>query len=253
MKSPMLAKQYKDQNVAGWLISEKLDGVRAVWTGDELLSRNGKKFFAPKWFTQQLPAGVALDGELYIGRGQFQSTVSVVKKKSPVDAEWERIRYMVFDAPEAPGRFERRIAFCLEQLAGCNVATVVNHRVCQGAHDLTTFFNEICDNGGEGVMCRRAGSAYEHRRSDALLKYKPFESDEAVVIGYETGKGKFEDMVGALILKWKDIIFKVGSGLNNDLRYNSPKIGAAVTFGFCGLTDAGVPRFPTFIGERCYE
>ena len=59
---PMLAKQYKDQDVKGWLISEKLDGVRSVWTGTELLSRNGKKFFAPEWFTRQLPAGVVLDG-----------------------------------------------------------------------------------------------------------------------------------------------------------------------------------------------
>ncbi|MFH0995768.1 MAG: DNA ligase [Pseudomonadota bacterium] len=249
----MLAKQYKDQDPTGWLISEKLDGVRSIWTGSELLSRNGKKFFAPEWFTRQLPAGIPLDGELYIGRGEFQSTVSVVKKKTPVDSEWDQIRYMVFDAPEIPGVFENRIEFCAGILTECAIASVVEHRACKCVQDLNSFFDEICAAHGEGVMCRKAGSAYENRRSDALLKYKPFETDEAIVIGQETGKGKFKDMVGALILKWKGIVFKVGSGLTDQLRNDPPANGVVVTFGFCGLTDAGVPRFPTFIGDRCYE
>jgi len=67
--NPMLAKPYEAQPISGWLMSEKLDGVRALWDGARLVSRNGNEFAAPAWFIAALPAGMALDGELYMGRG----------------------------------------------------------------------------------------------------------------------------------------------------------------------------------------
>lgn len=249
----MLAQSYNSHDVTGWLMSEKLDGVRAIWTGEELRSRNGNKFMAPDWFTGQLPVGVVLDGELFIARGKFQTVVGAVKKKTPVDAEWRQIRFCVFDAPSAKGGFEDRIAFCAEVLKGCHLAEAVAHRVCLGRGDLEKFFAELCALGAEGVMLRRPGSAYEQRRSPSLLKYKPFESDEAVMVGWESGEGRLSGLVGALILKWKEVIFKVGTGLADDLRGTPPSVGSVISFGFCGLTDAGVPRFPTFLAERTYE
>jgi len=96
MKTMLAESYWSGQDVGGWLMSEKLDGVRAIWTGAELLSRNGNKFFAPEWFTAQLPKGVFLDGELFMGRGQFQKTVSAVRKKTAVDLEWSGVRYCVF-------------------------------------------------------------------------------------------------------------------------------------------------------------
>jgi len=250
---PMLAKSYECQDVKGWLMSEKLDGVRAIWNEVELISRNGNSFAAPEWFTRQLPSGVVLDGELFMGRRKFQQTVAAVKKKSPVDAEWQEIRFLVFDAPECPGGFEQRLAFCESALISCEVASVVPHRACLGEDDLEAFFSGLCDAGAEGVMLRRPGSAYEPRRSKSLLKYKPFDSDEAEMVGQESGDGRLAGLVGALILKWKNVVFRVGTGLTDDLRETPPKVGSRITFGFCGLTDAGIPRFPTFIAERSYE
>lgn len=252
-KSPMLAKTYEGQPVKGWLMSEKLDGVRAVWDGSKLWSRNGNEFFAPAWFLAQLPAETMLDGELFIGRGQFQSSVSIVKKKNTVDSEWNKIRYCVFDAPKSPGGFESRLAHCDSVLSRCAVASVVPHRVCTGQQDMEAFFEELCALGAEGVMLRAPGSPYEYRRSANLLKHKPFESDEAVMIGSEQGEGRISKFVGALILQWKGIAVRVGSGLNDETRMNPPKIGSLITFRFCGLTDDGLPRFPTFISERSYE
>lgn len=249
----MLAQTYDGQNINGWLLSEKLDGVRAVWTGSELISRNGNRFFAPEWFTRQLPAGVALDGELFIGRGKFQATVGAVKKKMPIDAEWKAIRYCVFDAPTAEGGFEKRLEFCSENLAECKIAEVVAHRVCRNDDDLNASFSEICALGGEGVMLRAPNSIYENRRSPNLLKYKPFESCEAVMVGHESGQGKYDGMVGALVLKWNEVLFRVGSGLTDQLRSTPPRIGSVICFSFCGLTDGGLPRFPTFLSERDYE
>ena len=251
---PMLAKSFDgEQNINGWLMSEKLDGVRAIWTGTGLLSRNGNRFHAPVWFTAQLPAGVMLDGELFIARGKFQATVGIVKKQSPVDAEWRAISFRVFDAPEASGGFESRLGFCLQVLRDCAVASVVAHATCENRAALETFFAHVLRQGGEGVMLRRPGSAYESRRSPSLLKYKPFDSAEAEMIGQEAGQGKHAGAVGALVLKWRDIIFKVGTGLTDELRAAPPAIGSLITFGFCGLTDAGVPRFPTFLTTRDYE
>jgi len=249
----MLAEDYDGHNIDGWLMSEKLDGVRAIWTGEKLVSRNGNEFFAPKWFTDSLPAGVVLDGELFIGRGMFQSTVGVVRRKKPVDSDWQKIQFCVFDAPECVGGFEQRLAYCNRVLTGCKVACVVEHRVCRNAVHLDEVFAELCDSGAEGVMLRQPGSAYEGKRSNRLLKYKPFQTDEAEVIGYESGTGRLTNMVGSLILKWKGIVFCAGSGLTDELRAIPPAIGSIVSFGFCGLTDGSVPRHPTFICERSYE
>ena len=250
---PMLAKPYENQPIAGWLISEKLDGVRALWNGRELVSRNGNPFVAPAWFLAQLPANVALDGELYIGRGKFQSTVGVVRKKAAVDAEWQDISFMVFDAPSAVGGFEQRLMAAEAALSGCAVAKVLPHAICRDKAQLDTTFANLVSLGAEGVMLRKPGSAYEPKRSACLLKYKPFESDEAVVIGHENGEGRLEGLIGALVCRWKDKVFNVGTGLSDALRAAPPAIGALVTFGFCGLTDGGTPRFPTFVAERNYE
>jgi len=48
----LLLKVYKDQNITGWVMSEKLDGIRAYWNGKNLISRGGKIIYAPKWFTK---------------------------------------------------------------------------------------------------------------------------------------------------------------------------------------------------------
>lgn len=250
---PMLAKKFEGQNIKGWLMSEKLDGVRALWTGSDFLSRNGKKFFAPAWFTDQLPTGEKLDGELYITRGAFQQTVSVVRKKKPIDAEWKAVHYYVFDAPECKGGFESRLKFCSEILAGCAVAKVVKHEVCKSRTHLDEFFSGLVSIGAEGVMLRRTGSAYEPCRSCNLLKYKPFDSEEAEVIGHQTGEGKHLNRLGALICRWQHKIFNLGTGFSDALRESPPGINSRVSFIFQGLTDDGIPRFPVFLAERNYE
>ena len=78
----MLAKNY-DKNkhkVDGWYASEKLDGVRCYWNGKEMYSRNGKLFYPPDFFKSALPKDIALDGELWTKRDDFQKTVSIVKR-----------------------------------------------------------------------------------------------------------------------------------------------------------------------------
>src|SRR5690606_1286923 len=68
----LLANVYQNSaDVADYWVSEKLDGVRAYWDGQQLISRQGNRFNAPPWFTANFP-DTPLDGELWGGRGTFE-------------------------------------------------------------------------------------------------------------------------------------------------------------------------------------
>ncbi|HEY6133061.1 MAG TPA: DNA ligase, partial [Rubrivivax sp.] len=99
----------------GYLVSEKYDGVRAVWDGQSLRFRSGLPLAAPSWFLGRLPAE-PLDGELWLGRGRFDTLSGTVRREVPDDDAWHRLRYMVFELPGAPGDFSAR-AQRIEQLA----------------------------------------------------------------------------------------------------------------------------------------
>lgn len=249
----MLAKPYTGQSVDGWLMSEKLDGVRAVWDGCMLWTRNEKRIYAPEWFTKQLPKGKWLDGELWAGRGRFQYAVSTVRKKAPIDEKWADITYQVFDLPMDPSGYRVRVERYTELLQGNSVAKPVEHEECRHKAHLEEYFSLLVAAGAEGVMLRARMSPYEPKRSGYLLKMKPTDSDEGVVIGYKPGEGKHLGRVGAVIVKWRTKEVDLGTGLTDAQRENPPKIGALVTFEYRGLTDDGQPRHPSFIGVRDYE
>lgn len=221
-------------------MSEKLDGVRALWDGKQFISRNGNAFHAPKWFTDQMP-NIALDGELFIGRGMFQQTVGIVRSKA---GDWSAIKFHVFDAPEAQGDFTERLQHAQDALQGVSVAEVVEHITCESEAHLDAFFDEIRAFGGEGVMLRNPAMTYEQRRTNNLLKIKWVDTDEATIIAHKTN---------AVTVNWMGVIFDLGAGFTNAIRETLPAIGTQVTFAFCGTTDSGKPRFPTFLAVRDYE
>ena len=234
-----------------WM-SEKYDGVRALWDGRQLLSRGGKRFAAPGWFVEGLPAAV-LDGELWLGRGRFEATVSVVRRSRPHDG-WRDLQYMVFDLPEHGGVFRERYA-ALTDLAARYPSPwwrVAPHEPITSHAALEQRFADMTNGGGEGLMLRRADSRHHGGRSDDLLKYKPFTDAEAVVIGHNPGKGKYEGQVGSLRVRARDgTVFNVGSGLSDALRLHPPPVGATITYKYQGLTGNGLPRFPVFLRLRC--
>ncbi len=250
-----LANAYRsdDESVhlAEYWMSEKYDGVRALWDGRRLLSRGGRPFAAPAWFVDGLPAA-ALDGELWLGRGRFEDTVSVVRRHRP-HSGWRDIQYMVFDVPKHDGVFrERYVALmALAEKHPSPYWQVAPHDPIVSRAALQQRFAEITDGGGEGLMLRRAASHHRVGRSDDLLKYKPFDDAEAVVIGHNPGKGKYEGMLGSLRVRAHDgTVFNVGSGLSDDLRRHSPPVGAIITYRYQGLTGNGLPRFPVFLRLR---
>jgi DNA ligase-1 len=235
----------------GWWQSEKLDGVRAYWDGTQFWSRLGNPFHAPDWFVAGLPME-PLDGELWIGRKQFQRTVSIVRRQDRSD-HWQQVRYVVFDAPRLEKGFEARLAFVRECLAGERPPYAVphDHQRCKGLDHLRTELDRLEALGGEGLMLRRAGSRYEAGRSSTLLKVKRFHDAEARVLKHLAGAGRHKGRLGALLVELPGgTTFSVGTGFSDAEREQPPPVGSLITFRYQELSEAGVPRFPSFVGVR---
>lgn len=243
-----------DSDPRGWWLSEKLDGVRAYWDGAQFLSRNGNRYVAPEWFTQGLP-DTPLDGELWVGRRQFQRTVSIVRRSDAAES-WREVRYLVFDSPARAEPFEQRLEFVTKRLAADAppYALMLAQSVCRSKEHLTRELTRIEALGGEGLMLRQPASLYEPRRSSTLLKVKSFRDCEGVVIGHEPGKGRHKGRLGALLVQLPNgIQFACGTGLSDAQRDQPPAVGETITVKYQELTDGGVPRFPVFGGVRNEE
>lgn len=249
----LLAEVYRNQvDVAKYLVSEKLDGVRAIWDGRNLRFRSGKEINAPRWFIEGLPKQ-ALDGELWMGRGSFERLSGIVRREVPDDDEWRQVRYMIFELPGAAGTFGER-AEAMRQIARqANVAWLreIEQFSVVDRNSLQKRFKEVVKAGGEGLMLHRADATYETGRSDTLLKMKPWEDAEAVVIGHLPGKGRYVGILGALRVRASDgKVFSLGTGFSDEQRRNPPSLGSTVTYRYRDYTDNGLPRFASFLRLR---
>lgn len=248
----LLAHRWEnDVELRDWWMSEKLDGVRAYWDGEKFLSRQGNVFHAPDWFIQPLPK-MPLDGELWIDRGAFQRTVSVVRRQDKSD-HWKEVRYVVFDAPGVEEVFEGRMEVLNDQVRGasCTHLELLEQQRCRGDSHLLEELRRVEALRGEGLMLRMPGSRYEAGRSTTLLKVKTFYDAEARVLEHKAGRGRHKGRLGALVVENADgTTFSIGTGFSDKQREAPPEIGSFVTFRYQELTDAGVPRFPAFVGLR---
>lgn len=247
---PMLAEKYDGtQNVKDWLVSEKLDGIRCIWNGRRLYSRNNNEFFPPTWFTENFPRNICLDGELFLARGMFSETTSVVKKKKAHDG-WNVIKYVVFDAPFVNAKLTERLAYVESILSTVDSPYIVLHKqeILKDTNDLDQRMKDIVKLNGEGLMLRDPRSKYENRRSHSMLKVKEFHDAEALVVGHVKGTGRICNLMGALEVKNFDgISFKIGTGFDDNERANPPKIGSIVTYRYFELSKDKVPRFPSYV------
>lgn len=240
--------------LSDYWVSEKYDGVRAYWDGKRLLSRQGYEYHAPEWFIVDFPK-IALDGELWLGRGQFDRLSGIVRKKEPIDNEWQQVRYMVFDMPDQAGSFDQRLMAMRSLMINPPWLIVAKQWRVNTEAELLTQLAVLVKGNAEGLMLHKGRSGYLAKRSDDLLKLKPSFDMEGTVLGYERGKGKYLGMMGAL---WIEALitnargevikqtFKLGSGFSDYERAHPPKIGSEITFQYSGLTSHGKPRFARY-------
>ena len=287
-----LSKKLKlDAPPVGWWASEKWDGIRALWDGEKIISRGsglGKPkvyTYVPDWFKLTLPPGVALDGEIWIGRGDFQKTSRLSTLKpgksyttEQIDKMWTGVTFKVFDIPSEDGPFEERMDKLNKVVRSREKIwkklqyqdkdffplQMTSQVKIESDEHLSVLYNKLTSEGAEGIMLRAPGSPYETKRSKYLLKYKKQEDAECIVLEYTIGDGRLKGLLGSIkgeILidgARTGIITHVGTGFTDSQRENyidenSPEyipIGAIISFSYMEMTKDGVPRHPVYRGIR---
>jgi DNA ligase-1 len=248
----LAGKYHPGLDLRDYWVSEKYDGVRGYWDGNQLWSRGGERLQPPTWFTEGWPPE-PMDGELWAGRGRFEFASGTVRQQRPDDTAWRQIRFMVFDLPARPGDFDARLLAYQALLSTLNHSSLVavpQYRVEDHA-TLQRQLKEVVRAGAEGLMLHRGDSPYRAVRGEDLVKLKPFEDAEAKVLGHLPGKGKHAGRVGALELETPDgLRFRLGSGLSDRQRERPPAVGSWITYRYQGLHESGLPRFASFLRER---
>jgi len=292
----MLAKEYmkgmpspkSDEKCippVGWIVSEKYDGYRARWMGETnhvFLSRAQKEFSgAPEWYKLAMPEE-NLDGELWVGRENFQS-MGVVRKKAPDPKEWTPVKYLVYDIPDLDKPFSERLII-LRKIVKENKARwdevkktlpeelriecplkMAPQTVIESEEQMEEIYRTIIEKGGEGIMLKDPDSFYENKRSNYLLKYKPSFDEEAIIVDYKLGKGKYTGILGGFICKPllnmdtyhlidKDEQHEFSiSGMDDEVRNEYKEthpIGTVISYEHSGKTDSGKPRFARYMRKR---
>lgn len=156
------------QNVAGWWISEKLDGWRAYWDGHAFFTRQGRTLPAPDWFKTGMPEQ-PLDGELWAGPGTTHDDVNA----AVLSGEWGRLSYRPFDIPALGVKVEAAMAILASLPLPGHCRPVEYWRVGSTAEAMSSMML-VVEAGGEGVMLRKAGAGYApDYRTEKLLKLTP--------------------------------------------------------------------------------
>ena len=231
-------------NISQYWLSEKLDGMRGYWDGKRLVTRQGSLIHSPKWFTKDWPDS-AIDGELWIKRGEFQSTISCVRKIQVDESCWQKVRFMIFDLPKHHGTFTQRILSMKELVKEANspYLSMVKQFKVSTIEQLNNTLNNVVKNNGEGLMLHHGNARYHVGRTANIMKLKAHEDAEAVVIAHTEGKGKYKGLLGAIKVKtMTGVTFKIGSGFTDKERVKPPKIGSLITFKYNGKTKAGIPK-----------
>lgn len=275
--------------VAGWLLSEKLDGQRAWWDGGAsrglaardvpwanvekdarlldtqyratgLWTRYGRVIRASEEWLDQMPLGMSLDGELYLGRGQHQAMREIVAAFDSSDSEWREVQFAAFASPPVTAVLQdgevkdphfRKVIRYNECLAAVPSLKKVRHfeesallraegsdnwyalrqtKLVSGHREslaaIKREMEEVLQENppGEGLMLRCPNMAWTPERVHHLLKVKPDHDSEARVVGYTWGR---------VTDKGSRLLGKMGA---LSLRWTNSR-GATVYFNISGFTD----------------
>ena len=250
LQKPKVYNKEQD-NIKGWYMSEKLDGIRAYWNGKELLSKNGNKIYAPSWFTKDFP-NFKLDGELWTKRSDFENIQNIVLDKTP-SKDWKNITYNIFEVPYEKGDFRKRLKKIKnwQRVNQNKYIKIIPQIICKNKKHLNKYLNELIKLKAEGIILKNPNITYFEGRNENILKVKKFFDMEALVIGINKHEdGKFK----SLKVKLKNgIKFNLGGGFTNEQKKKHPKIDEVVTFKYYGFTKYGKPKFASFLRVRRSE
>lgn len=248
----MLLSEYdknfiQKEGLENFLISEKLDGIRAFWDGQNLYSRNGKKLNPPQWFIKDFPP-FSIDGELWNKRDNFSNIIKIINTDEN-EFLWNDLVFYVFDVPNQTYGLLNRLKIIESYLQNKSnkYIKIIPQTEINSFEKLDSKLDFITNNNGEGLVLRHKNKPYINGRSKYDLKLKKFLSADCEIVGYTEGKGKFINKVGSIICKDKTMEFKIGSGISDDFRENPLPIGSIIEYKYNGKTINDIPRFPVFL------
>ena len=282
MIKPMLAYKVGKKPV-DWsenvFMQPKLDGVRCVIQLDDnnevvAHSRTGKQFFNVAHITNSLHyfftqhPDIILDGELYNHdlRDDFEKIISLVRKQKPTPSDKAEasklVQFHCYDYIETVmnqpyGYRMNQLAesdmysYCVKYVPTKQVLCDKGAKVIHGAN---------LHKGYEGSILR-LDKPYQQKRSYNLQKFKDFQDTEALIVGYEEGKGKREGTLGKFLMQDDDgnkFGCPPGKGYNyaalTDILDNiGDYMGQRATFTYFERTQYGSYRHPMFKTIRNYE
>lgn len=246
-------KTYEKSNeIKGWMMSEKLDGIRAYWNGKNLISKNANIIHAPLWFTKDFP-NFPLDGELWTKRADFENIQSIVLDKTP-SKNWEQITYNIFEVPNTKGDFLKRLdkIKTWQKRNKNKYIKVIKQIKCKDKDHLNNYLEKLVNLKAEGIILKNPSLEYFTGRSKNILKVKKFKDMEGEVIGINYKTNEFNKKVfKSLVLKLKNaVVFNLGNGFSKEEKINHPKIADIVTFKYYNFTRFGKPKFASFLRVR---
>jgi DNA ligase-1 len=254
-------------------LEPKLDGERVTVVDGIARTRNGNVVSATDAMLDELASIVGrqngrrhlrdwvFDGE-FIGSGTFEETMSAARKSG---SENRGLIYNVFDMVSRdewtarttrPFSDRRRDVERYIAKGGQFVHRVESVRVEDPSpSDVMRFRDQWLAAGFEGAMYK-ADQPYQFKRSTALLKIKKWETVDAKIVGVETGTGKYEGLLGALVIQLGDgTKVNVGSGYTDaqreDIWINQQRtVGRTIEVQYQNKTSKGSLRFPVFVRFR---
>jgi bifunctional non-homologous end joining protein LigD len=233
--SPMLATLTDHYfSSRDWIYERKLDGERVIGVrsgrSTSLFSRSRQVLDGAypeivDALGTQRTADFTVDGEVVAFEGAATSFSRLQRRMQTRDPDQARrsgvaVYYYVFDVLHVDGydvtalplRTRKRVLRAL--LSFADGLRFTPHRNTEGER----FYEEACRKRWEGLIAKRAGSTYAHRRSPDWLKFKCVNSQEFVVGGFTEPTGSRNEFGALLIGYWDggDLRYagKVGTGFD---------------------------------------
>lgn len=283
---PMLAESLKDfenKVVYPCMVDRKYNGGRIVAEANGLFTRKGEKYKSIPHIERSIEnlfvdfPNLILDGEGYNHEYRFNlndlmSILRTQKDKKITTAllneSEEKVRFYVYDAfnfeidgvqiTEDTPCVERRVALT-KFLKDVKYVVPVPYEIAQDRAGIDVVYNEYVADGYEGAMIRNSKSPYQFKRTTDLLKMKPLDDSEAVILSIQPGTGNAAGLAATATLKWtsgKDQIFDatfMGSVPTREqiLKDMDQWVGEKKKFLYNGLTGLGVPNYARIDPANC--
>ena len=240
--SPMLAKKYPESHHEQYYyIQEKLDGNRCIAYFDvtedkwKFQSRSGKPLkvdFDMSWIPDEDEKPI-FDGEImtlgHAGSRDFNRTSGAINGKYTNKSD---LHYYIYDIVCEKLKYKERKDILFKYAmsgtgAQCSILPVLDKVWVYPNTDynwkLDEWLDTITAKGGEGIMLRDPDAYYQHKRTDALLKYKKLQSMDLRITGWNEGKGKYECAIGSFICENDEGTIKVNvAGISDAVRWSDP-------------------------------